>query len=158
MPIGLRTGYVRHGRGGNDHVRRCQHGRKRRYNAVSRHECGPLAIAVGLQDRTDRGVGAGADLERAGAGGLKPLGPIALGQPKDADAGAEALLGMGLLGEDELDERRRVAPDLTGLPLQALRRPVRVALVARRHVLAHRRVLAVEQTRPRLLRGYPSRA
>jgi hypothetical protein len=49
----------------------------------------PLAIAVGLQDRTDRGVGAGADLERAGAGGLKPLGAVALGQPKDADAGAE---------------------------------------------------------------------
>ena len=50
---------------------------------------------------------------------------------------------MGLLGEDEFDERRRVAPDLAGLPPQALRRPVRVALVARRHVLAHRRVLAV---------------
>jgi len=33
--------------------------------------------------------------------------------------------------------------NLAGLPLQALRRPVRVALVARRHVLAHRRVLAV---------------
>jgi len=81
--------------------------------------CGPLAIAVGLQDRADRGVGARTDLKRAGAGGLKPLNPAALGQPQDADTGAEALLGMGLLGEDELDECRRVTPDLARLPLQA---------------------------------------
>jgi hypothetical protein len=87
---------------------------------------GPLAIAVGLQDRADGGVGAGADLKRPGAGGLKPLSPVTLGQPQDADAGPEALLGVGLLGEDELDECRRVAPDLARLPLQALRRPVRV--------------------------------
>src|SRR4029077_4362756 len=103
----------------------------------------PLAIAVGLQDRADRGVGARTDLKRAGAGGLKPLNPAALGQPQDADTGAEALLGMGLLGENELDECRLFATDFAGLPLQALRRPVRVALVARRHVLAHRRVPAV---------------
>src|SRR5437660_8912246 len=56
--------------------------------------CGPLAIAVGLQDRADRGVGARTDLKRAGAGGLKPLSPVALGQPQDADAGAKALLGV----------------------------------------------------------------
>src|ERR1700730_1680845 len=102
-------------------------------------------MAVDLRDRARGGEGARADLERAGAGGLKPLSPVALGQPQDADAGAEALLGVGLLGEDELDECRRVTPDLTSLPLQAPRRPVRVALVARRHVLAHRRVLAVRE-------------
>ena len=62
-----------------------------------RGDCGLLAIAVGLQDRADRGVGARADLKRPGAGGLKPLSPVALGQPQDADAGAEALLGVGLL-------------------------------------------------------------
>src|SRR3974377_1279647 len=75
--------------------------------------CGPLAIGVGLQDRADGGVGARADLKRAGAGGLEPLSPVALGQPQDADAGAEALLGVGLSGEGELDERRRVTPDLS---------------------------------------------
>src|SRR3974377_2597828 len=78
-----------------------------------RGDCGPLAIAVGLQDRADGGVGARADLKRAGAGGLEPLSPLALCQPQDACAGAEGLLGVGLSGEGELDERRRVTPDLS---------------------------------------------
>ena len=60
-----------------------------------RGDCGPLAIAVGLQDRVDGGVGARADLQRPAAGGLQPLSPVALGEPQDADAGAEALLGVG---------------------------------------------------------------
>ena len=55
---------------------------------------GPSAIEVGLQDRVDRGVGARADLERAAAGGLEPVGAVGSGQPQDAEAGAEALLGM----------------------------------------------------------------
>src|ERR1700674_4678738 len=113
------------------------------YRRPVRGGYGPLAIAVGLQDRTDRGVGARTDLERPGAGGLEPFAAVALGQPQDAHAGAEALLGMRSLAHDDLDQGRRVAPDLGGLPLDALRRPVGIALVARRHVLAHCRVLAV---------------
>ena len=113
------------------------------YRRPVRGRCGPLAIEVVLQDRVDGGVGARADLQRPAAGGLEPLGPVALGQPQDADAGAEALLGVRPLAQDDLDECRGVAPDLAGPPLEALRRPVGVAPVARRHVLAHRRVLAV---------------
>ena len=51
--------------------------------------------------------------------------------------------GWVRLAQDDLDQRRGVAADLAGLPLDPLRRPVGVALVARRHVLAHRRVLSV---------------
>ena len=42
-----------------------------------------------------------------------------------------------------LDERGCLRADLVRLPLDAFWRPVGVALMARRHVLAHRRVLPV---------------
>ena len=77
---------------------------------------GRSAIEVVLQDRVDRAIGARPDLERAAASGFEPFAAIALGEPQDADAGAEALLGMGALPQDDLDERRGVAADLTGLP------------------------------------------
>src|SRR3954452_4072163 len=101
--------------------------------------CKPLAIAVSLQDRVDRAVGSRADLQRPAAGGLQPLGPVALEEPHDADAGAEALLGVSALAQDDLDHRRGLGADLAGLPRDPLWRPLCVALVARRHVLAHRR-------------------
>src|SRR6202163_4682443 len=113
------------------------------YRRLVRGRCEPLAIAVGLQDRVDRAVGSRADLQRPAAGGLQPLGPVALDEPHDADAGAKALLGVRALAQDDLDQRRGFGTDLAGLPRDPLRRPIGVALVARRHVLAQRRVLAV---------------
>src|SRR6202011_3842478 len=91
----------------------------------------------------DRAVGARPDLESAGASGFETLAATSLDEPQDADAGTEALLGVRALPQDDLDQRRGVAPDLAGLPPQPLRRPVGIAPVARRHVLAHRRMLAV---------------
>ena len=105
----------------------------------------PSAIEVIFEDRVDRAVGARADLERPAAGGFEPFTPIALGEPHDANAGAEALLRVRALAQDDLDQRRSVAADCTSLPAQALRRPVGITLVARRHVLAHRRMLAVRR-------------
>ena len=43
---------------------------------------------------------------------------------------------MRALAQDDLDQRRGVAANLAGLPPEALRRPVGVTPVARRHVLA----------------------
>ena len=54
---------------------------------------GRLVLAV-PQDGGDRGVGARAERERAGAGSIDPFGPVLAHQAQDADAGAEALLGM----------------------------------------------------------------
>ena len=82
-------------------------------------------------------------LQRPTAGGLHPFDPVALDEPHDADAGADALLGVRALAQDDLDQRRGLGADLAGLPRDPLRRPIGVALVARRHVFAHRRVLAV---------------
>ena len=66
-----------------------------------------------------------------------------LGEPDDADAGAEALLRMATFAHDHFDKRCRAAPDLGGLPHQPFRCPVGVAPMAGRHVLAHRRMAAV---------------
>src|SRR6202521_2120969 len=113
------------------------------YRRLVRGRCEPVAIAVGLQDRVDRAVGSRADLQRPPAGGLQPLGPVALDEPHDADAGAEALLRVRALAQDDLDQRRALGGYIAGLPRDPLRRPIGVALVAGRHVLAPRRVLAV---------------
>ena len=71
----------------------------------------------------------------APARGLEPLRPVALAQTQDAQAGAEALLGMRLGGQDRLEQRDRGRSDLGGLPHQARRRPLGVAPVRARHVL-----------------------
>src|SRR4029450_10102679 len=85
-----------------------------------RGHCRLSAIEVVLQDRVDRAVGARADLERSAAGGLEPLGAIVLCEPQDADAGAEALLGVRALAQNDLDQRRGVAADRAGLSPDAL--------------------------------------
>src|SRR6201982_904752 len=119
------------------------------YRRLVRGRWAPVGISVGLQDRIDRAVGSGAALPRPPAahpppaGGPPPLGPVALDEPHDADAGAEALLGVRALAQDDLDQCRGLGADLTGLPRNPLQRPIGVALVARRHVIAHRRVLAI---------------
>ena len=66
-----------------------------------------------------------------------------LGQAHDAEAGAEALLGMAALAQDHLDQRRGVRPDLRRPALQSLGRPFGVAPMAGRHVVGDGGVLAV---------------
>ena len=53
------------------------------------------ASSPALQDRLDAPVGEGADGEGPGAGGLQALVPVAATEAHDAEARAEALLGMG---------------------------------------------------------------
>ena len=67
------------------------------------------------------------------------------GETDDADRGAESLLGMRALAQDDVDECRGVATDFAGQPLETLRGPVGIALMARRHMFADRRVLAVRR-------------
>jgi hypothetical protein len=55
----------------------------------------------------------------------------------------EPLLGVRAPAQDHVDEHRGACPDLACPPPEALRRPVGIAPVARRHVLRRRRVLAV---------------
>src|SRR5436190_3096000 len=107
------------------------------YRRPVRGGCGPFGIELLLQDRVDRGVGTCADLKRPAAGRLQPLPAKTLGQADDADRGAEALLGVRALADDDLDQRRGIAPDLAGLSADTLRRPIGIAPVTARHVLTH---------------------
>src|SRR5205085_2651709 len=65
-------------------------------------------------------------------------------QAEDAQARAEALLGMRLRLHDRLEQRDRRGTDLLGLAHQACRRPFCITPMARRHVLRNRRVLVRE--------------
>lgn len=70
-----------------------------------------LPVKPVLEDRLHAGVGAGADLQAAGAGRLDAVSTIAAQQAQDAEAGTEALLGMGPALQDHRGQRRLTAPD-----------------------------------------------
>jgi hypothetical protein len=82
-----------------------------------------LAIEAFVENRADGAVGSGADLEAAAAGGLEPFCAVLAGQAQDAEAGAEALLGMGPAAQDDLDQGGGVGSDDGGLAPDALVRP-----------------------------------
>ena len=63
---------------------------------------GPVEVVA--QDRDDRAVAASANIEAALTGGLDALAAPGAHQPQDAEAGAEALLGMRLGVQDRLDQ------------------------------------------------------
>jgi hypothetical protein len=52
-----------------------------------------LAIAALIEDRADRAIGKGTDLEPSSAGSLEPLCAVLAVEPQ-AETGAEALLGL----------------------------------------------------------------
>ncbi|RXH38651.1 hypothetical protein XH99_00800 [Bradyrhizobium nanningense] len=54
-------------------------------------------IEIVSEDRLDRAVGARADVDRPRSRGVQPFAPIGGGKPEDAEAGAEALLGVRAL-------------------------------------------------------------
>src|ERR671913_423708 len=92
-------------------------------------------VEVGPEDRGDGSVGERADREGTAAGGFEPLAAVGLEETDDAEAGAEPLLGMGLLLEDGLDQEGRVGPDVGGVAAQALLSPAGVTAVRARHML-----------------------
>ena len=61
-----------------------------------------LAIELVVEDRAHRAVGQGADLDRPRGGGFEAMGTEWSHQPHDAEAGAEALLGVGPALQDQL--------------------------------------------------------
>src|SRR6266478_6011663 len=82
------------------------------------------SVEAVLEDRGDGAVASRADVIAAPAGGFEACRPIALGEPEDAEAGPEALLGMRLGLHDRLEQRLRCRPDLRGLLHDAGGRPV----------------------------------
>src|SRR5690349_10868041 len=64
-----------------------------------------------LEDRCNRAVSGHADVAAAPAGGLHARGAIAFDEAQDAEARAEALLGVRFGLHDRLDERNRRRAD-----------------------------------------------
>src|SRR5438874_8332767 len=80
------------------------------------------------------------DLDRPRGGGFEAIGAEWPHQPHDAEAGSEALLGVGPALQDQLAQRGGSWADRSGLAANALDGPVGVPPMARRHVLGHRGV------------------
>src|SRR5215470_89552 len=85
---------------------------------------GPFGIELGIEDGFDGAEGAGADGECSLTGGLYPLARKASNEVDDTKAGAEALLGVPLFAQNDLDECGSVSPNLGGLAHQAVDRPI----------------------------------
>src|SRR6202050_4121073 len=98
------------------------------------------AIEAALEDRTDRGDGAGLDQDAASAGGVDARVVVAPGQRKNAEAGAKALLGMRPCSNDGLEKRGGRGADLLAGRDQSSGRPLAVAAMGARHVIGNRGV------------------
>jgi hypothetical protein len=61
-----------------------------------------MPIEVVIENGFDGPIGVCANVDGAGGSGLKSLVPKGSGEPKDAKASAESLLGVRLMLEDEL--------------------------------------------------------
>ncbi len=100
-------------------------------------------MQVVFQDGPDGAVGVPTDRKRAQAGGHQCFPTIGLGQLEDAEAGTEALLGVGPFAQDHLDQSCCAGPDLGRRSPEPLGRPVGIATVRGGHVLAQRGVATV---------------
>src|SRR5258708_39855076 len=79
-----------------------------------------LAIEAVLEDRADRSVGPGADLQPASARRLEPVDAVLAAKAENAEAGAEAPLGMGPGGQDSFDQAGGSGSGGRGFGLDAL--------------------------------------
>src|SRR5438067_9857462 len=64
-------------------------------HAIGGRRLRSLAIELVVEDRAHRAVGQRADLDRPRGGGFEAIGAEGPYQPHDAEAGSEALFGMG---------------------------------------------------------------
>src|SRR5437762_430537 len=98
-----------------------------------------LAVEAVREDRLHAAIAGGAHGPRALTGLLKPRGVVAPGEAQEAEAGAEALLGMRAPREDMTHDRRGRRPDRLGPEEEARRGPLRVAPVGVRPMRRLRR-------------------
>ena len=96
-----------------------------------------LAIELVVEDRAHRAVGQGADLDRARCRRFDTLGAERAHQAHDAEAGAEALLGVRPALQDQLAQGCGGGADRGGFLADALDGPVGIAPMAGRHVIGH---------------------
>ena len=95
-----------------------------------------VAIELVVEDGADRAIGERADLDGACGGSFETCDAERSRQAQDAEAGSEALLGMGPLLQDKITERGGGRADEGSVPSDAADGPVGVTAVAGRHVAA----------------------
>src|SRR6516162_5738000 len=98
------------------------------------------SVEAVLEDRGDGAVASRADVIAAPTGSFEPVDSIFLGEPQDAEAGAESLLGMRLRADDRFEQRERCRTDLLSLSHEARWRPLGIAPMRARHMFWDRRV------------------
>src|SRR5262244_26076 len=98
------------------------------------------SVEAVLEDRSDGAVASRADVIAAPTGSFEPVDSIFLGEPQDAEAGAESLLGMRLRAHDRFEQRERCRTDLLSLSHEARWRPLGIAPMRARHMFWDRRV------------------
>ena len=84
--------------------------------------CG-VSIELVVEDGADRAVGERANLDGVRRGGFQTCDAERPRQTQDAEAGSEALLGMGPLLQDEIAERRGCRTDEGGVPMKLPKPP-----------------------------------
>jgi hypothetical protein len=89
------------------------------------------------QDRGDRIGGAGAEPQGARAGGIDPRSAKASDQAENADAGAEARLGVRPRAQNDIGQSDGIGADRSGLAANAVMGPVAIAPMRTRHMLSH---------------------
>lgn len=87
------------------------------------------------EDRVDRAIGARADVARPRGRRVQALAPVGRGDPEDAETGAEPLLEVRALVENEVAQRAGRRVDRGGVLADAHDGPAGVAAMAGGHVL-----------------------
>ncbi len=117
--------------------------RRRRRGPLGLGERG--AVEVVLEDRLHVAVAARTCEERAQARLLDPFVPVLLREPQQAEARAEAPLGMSPVSQNHVAKCAGVRSDFLFGPAQNPRwGPLRVRAMRARHVLGHRRATAAD--------------
>ena len=96
----------------------------------------------------DAFIGTGPDRESSSARGVEPLSPVALAQTHDAQARAEALLGMGTRLQDRFHHSRGGHAAIGRPRDESLRGPLGILLVGFGHVSGHRGMAAFQVRAP----------
>src|ERR1700733_13039174 len=105
---------------------------------------GPVKIVA--QDRSDRTVATGANVDAALAGRLDAFGTPGTHQSQDAETGPEALFGVRLGMQDLLNQGGCGRANYRRLTHQPCRRPVSVTPVRARHVFGDCRMSPTQGT------------
>lgn len=85
--------------------------------------CG-VPIELVIENGADRTVGERADLDGVRGGGFQPAGAERSRQMQNAEAGSEALFGMGPVLQDQIAQRRRGRSDERGIPADPTDGPI----------------------------------